>query len=398
MPHEVHFTVHSERLLLPEVVGQRFAELIVADQDYPQVFDENDIRDWVSRERQQITPDGMVSSAWVLRYGFAEDAGIPDAVFIKTTSEFLKSVSDLPGVSQVLKYHDTAMHERARQYFEEVFEIEMDLRRVINYILLYNGRDDLEKTFKDFNAATVESYDKNRAKEYFENELYYVLFSVYGQFQQPRPLRDNEVIQLLTSVDDISLFFQNLRSRPLETERHRDFLSAIKQYLKPIEDLRNAVAHHRALSKTYESNYEKSRDNLRNAIQDFWIAEQDKGLHYRLRNGFFIWEEIVANEVRELLAGFSTDAATSSLSVPAMTTDSFSTLNDFWESLLNNISTEYQNTAPATDHEQRRDYEAFDVEGFVEHFLFEEYNEIMDWFRERLIESRQSPHSPQNPT
>jgi hypothetical protein len=47
----------------------------------------------------------------------------------------------------------------------------------------------------------------------------------------------------------------------------------VRQYLTPIEHLRNAVAHNRAPSRTVAENYDKARDSLTDAIERF-MAER----------------------------------------------------------------------------------------------------------------------------
>ncbi|MCW5925241.1 MAG: Abi family protein [Saprospiraceae bacterium] len=384
--HTVLFTIHSEGLPHEEALGRILYSLIEADQDYPDTFDEADVRGWLTRRRAQVSPAGKVSTQWELAYGFTEEDGIAPHALAGTTADFLKSVSALPGVLQVLKYQDSIQHERARRYFEEIFDIEMNLRQVLNYILLYNDRDELERTFPDFNAATVPGFDKDHARQHFENEMFYVQFPVYSQFDTPAPLADGKVIRMLLTVSSIEQFFQNLRARPLTTERHRSFLSSIKDLLDSIEKLRNAIAHHRAFSKRSVDNYERSRDQLQQKIEDFW-REEDPISHFKLFNGQYLWEEVIAHEVRELMQGHSLDAGKKAVSAPNLSGTDFTAFEQLTESIQYNLSDTYRQYAPPPDPESEdwQAFQAFDPAPFVEKHVENAYPDVYQFFRNQSV-------------
>jgi len=59
------------------------------------------------------------------------------------------------------------------------------------------------------------------------------------------------------------------------SQKHLDFLAAIKQDLQTIESVRNAVAHNRTISSTKLGHYKTAKNHLIERFQEFWEETSD---------------------------------------------------------------------------------------------------------------------------
>jgi len=83
------------------------------------------------------------------------------------------------------------------------------------------------------------------------------------------------LIGIILDSNDYEDLEKRILERGIRKERYKDFLAEIKQDLKPIEDLRNCIAHSRSIERNdnYKMivDYANARDRLKQSIVDFWV-------------------------------------------------------------------------------------------------------------------------------
>ena len=206
------------------------------------------------------------------------DIELKDIVF-----SFLNSVKELDNVLSVVKLNDTILKQRAFKYYQQIIDIEMDLRNVLTYIITYDNKSISDQLFKDFGINKSEKIEHSKLHEKYENGLFYIYFNHYIEFTAPEKLKANEMLDFLQdpSVDSFERFKNKLQKRGLQEEKHLDFLSSIKTKIKPLESMRNAIMHIRNLSDSVEDNFIKATEDnmgdkgLKSLIQDFWENENN---------------------------------------------------------------------------------------------------------------------------
>ena len=204
------------------------------------------------------------------------DIELKDIVF-----SFLSSVKELDNVISVVKLNDSILKQRAFKYYQQIIDIEMDLRNVLTYIITYDNKTIDKQLFKDFGINKSESVDYSNLQDKYENGLFYIYFNHYIEFTTPEKLKANEMLDFLQdpSVDSFERFKSKLQQRGIQEERHLDFLSSIKTKIKPLESMRNAIMHIRNLSDSVEDNFNKATEDnmgdkgLKSLMKEFWENE-----------------------------------------------------------------------------------------------------------------------------
>jgi hypothetical protein len=194
----------------------------------------------------------------------------------------LNSVKELDNVISVVKLNDTILKQRAFKYYQQIIDVEMDLRNVLTYIITYDNKSISDQLFKDFGINKSEKIEHGKLQEKYENGLFYIYFNHYIEFTTPEKLKANEMLDFLQdpSIDSFERFKSKLQKRGIQEERHLDFLSSIKTKIKPLESMRNAIMHIRNLSDSVEDNFIKATEDnmgdrgLKSIIQDFWESEK----------------------------------------------------------------------------------------------------------------------------
>ncbi len=195
--------------------------------------------------------------------------------------------SDSEMVESILRYEDDFILEDFRRYQPEIFSIEMRLREVLNYILAYNLKNNpMDEFLKEFEGAELANKQMNKNKElqrkryreYYENELFHVVFTKYSVIRgekQKKPKGDEilQKIQTANSFEELKQALYNITFSDLNPA-HATFLNDIKSHLLPIETMRNDIMHTRKPSVDNEQKYEQAKIALLGLIESFWEAER----------------------------------------------------------------------------------------------------------------------------
>jgi len=196
-------------------------------------------------------------------------------------------------VETVLRYEDDFILEDLKKYQPEIFEIEMKLREVLNYLLAYNlSTNDMDDFLKEFDGSELANKDlmpiqgrsnnrrADRFKHYFENELFHIVFTKYNVIhgdKQKKPKADEvlQKIQQVNTFEELKQSFYNITFSEIEPT-HAAFLDTIQRHLLPIETMRNEIMHTRKPTVENEQKYEQAKDALLEAITQFWNDERSK--------------------------------------------------------------------------------------------------------------------------
>jgi hypothetical protein len=205
-------------------------------------------------------------------------------------TSFAKSLQeDYDIVETVLRYYDDFILEELRKYQPQIFEIEMKLREVLNYILAYNLDENTMSNFLDkFEGARIADAKMSKEKDmqikrykfYLENELFHINFSQYASIhgdKQKNPKAEDLIQGILKAVsfEALKKEFYKIDFSKIEP-KHAEFLDAIKGCISPVENLRNELMHNKKPTSDNITAYENVKTTFNNAINDFWENENNK--------------------------------------------------------------------------------------------------------------------------
>jgi hypothetical protein len=199
---------------------------------------------------------------------------LPDGIEqIETVvEEFAATLPDTSPIFHAVKFEDPLLHAELARRAEEIYVLEMKLRRVLTFIYLHANQDtdpyDLlhDETVK---PMCKEKLQPTQLKAAAENEFFYLTFGQYIGLNQKPEFKLPALLQLVHDEESYEAFrFEVVRS-PIEQEDDAIFLAGLKERMDAIETMRNCVAHNRRPSKRVTENYENARPLLNRLLDDY---------------------------------------------------------------------------------------------------------------------------------
>ncbi len=189
--------------------------------------------------------------------------------------DFFSNLNNEINYNCLVKYTDSYTKKQYIKYFSDIYDLEMELRKVLTYIFNYEYQNPY-KLIKDYDIKLIKENQKD--SEYFnkncENEFFQLCFSDYIKIANKQLKNSFNTSDLMNYIQDSQDFneFKNKFFLGIKNEKHLDFLSSIKTDLNTLEEMRNAIMHCRMYSFDV-SNYEKSKEQLDEKIRNFWKQE-----------------------------------------------------------------------------------------------------------------------------
>ena len=186
--------------------------------------------------------------------------------FIKNLRQSVENIS-------IVKYYDKNVKENYNRYYSEIYDLEMELRKVLTFIFTDEYEDPFD-LIKDYDLLLPQDNrkEKNYFEQHLENEFFMLCFSDYlkianGKIKE-KNIKSSEILRIFKdalSFEDA----QNKLAFGIKKEHYLAFLASIVQDINSIEEMRNAIMHGRTYSKDI-GDYEKSKKQLQEKIDIFW--------------------------------------------------------------------------------------------------------------------------------
>jgi len=187
-------------------------------------------------------------------------------------NEFSEALLETPPILHAVKFEDSILQKELARWSEEIFLLEMKLRRVLTFIYLYANQ-----TTDPYNLLcdeTVQPMSKEKLmpeqmKAAIENQFFHLTFGQYVNLNKRPELK---LSQLLTAIQDkvtYDDFRHELRRSPVQHEDDAVFIAGLKERMEAIEKMRNCIAHNRRPSKRVIENYENVRPLLDIMLDDY---------------------------------------------------------------------------------------------------------------------------------
>ncbi len=275
--YKVKVQIHHEEALPSQFIWRPLSDEIGEEYD----LSEDDVKEFFSIQQQIVLPNKTFVTVFTVDFPELEVRDTdPREIFLS----YLDSLYQEGRIISLLKVNDELLKKLAVKYYEEIIDLEMDLRNVITYILNYDNKRINNELFKDFGIRPSEALNDEVIEKNHENGLFYILFNHYASFTEPQKIKADKIADLLqdVSIQSFDNFKQKLASRAISEERHLSFLYSINQKLGPVEKMRNAIMHVRNLSKNIINNYDKAVNTYQNdkgindLIKEFWEKENDE--------------------------------------------------------------------------------------------------------------------------
>ena len=248
-----------------------------------QTLDESTTFDFSVEEKPENIEDWTLFNWIEIRYNYS----IVESKFITGFSlefdeqvdgilnEFGNSLNDDENIEIVFKYFDEPMFQKHKDYAQEIFELEMRLREVLSFVFIdtykenyYNLLDEIDIKIQPVNGNNKP--DEDYFKKHLENEFFFLLFSDYIRLDNLKKINQNDLMEMILNSNNYDELKENIQNRGIKKEKYKELVAAIKQNLKPIEDMRNCIAHNRSFTNRILENYQQAKEKLYRIIDDFW--------------------------------------------------------------------------------------------------------------------------------
>ncbi|AFZ15002.1 hypothetical protein Cri9333_4211 [Crinalium epipsammum PCC 9333] len=187
--------------------------------------------------------------------------------------EFAKALIDNTNpISHIVKFEDSLLQANLAHWAEEIFALEMKLRRVLTLIYLYAYQD--ENPFDLLCEESTQPMVKERPKPeqmkaVLENQFFHLTFSQYVGLNQRPELKIADIVKNIKNTETYEVFRAELSRVPVEHEDDAVLLAGLKARMEAIEAMRNCVAHNRRPPRRVIENYENVQPLLNQLLDDY---------------------------------------------------------------------------------------------------------------------------------
>ncbi len=186
--------------------------------------------------------------------------------------EFADSLLASP-VEHVVKFEDPLLHKELAARSEELFILELKLRRVLSIIYLHAYETELYNLLREEKMKPQPENnppDPSDMAAVRENEFFHLTFKQYGALnQRPEIHKAPELKELMRQVGTYEALCAELDRKPVLHGDDAGFLAGLHDLTPVIEAMRNCVAHFRRPNQRLTDRYLNDLPLLHEALDLF---------------------------------------------------------------------------------------------------------------------------------
>jgi hypothetical protein len=187
-------------------------------------------------------------------------------------NEFTSALPETPPILYVVKFEDPLLQQELARRSEEIFSLEMKLRRVLSMIYLNAYQDgnpyDLlcDETTQ---PMAKEKPDAAQMEAAAENQFFHLTFNNYINLNKRPEIKMSVLLEIARKADHFDAFRDEILRSPIEQEDDAVLLAGLKDRMNAIEAMRNCVAHNRRPSRRVSENFDNARPLLEQLLNDY---------------------------------------------------------------------------------------------------------------------------------
>jgi len=197
-----------------------------------------------------------------------EETNETQTVLDELAEALLDTISD----SHIVKFEDSLLHDDLARWADEIFTLEMKLRRVLTLIYLYAYQDsDPYELLKDEKEQPVakDKPDRIQMKTAVDNQFFHLTFSQYVNLNTRPDPKIGDLLKNIYHSPNYDTLYREITRKPIGDEDDVNFLAGLKERMGAIEKMRNCVAHNRRPSRRVVGDYENARPLLNDLLDNY---------------------------------------------------------------------------------------------------------------------------------
>lgn len=206
-------------------------------------------------------------------FGFSLDLPDETASMRIVVDEFTEALNTDP-IVHLVKFEDPLIRADLARWADEIYALEMKLRRVLTLVYLHAYQDgDPYDLLREENVQPIakERPQAKQMQERTENQFFHLTFSQYVGLNRRPDFKLADLLELIHDNGAYDSFREELSRAPVEDEDDAVFLAGLKERMDAIEAMRNCCAHSRRPSKKVMENYDNAHPLL-DQLLDSYLA------------------------------------------------------------------------------------------------------------------------------
>lgn len=206
-------------------------------------------------------------------FGFALDLPEETASLRLVIDEFAEALNTAP-VVHLVKFDDPLIRVDLARWAEEIYALEMKLRRVLTLVYLhaYPEGDPYDLLREEsVQPMSKEKPQTQHMQQQVENQFFHLTFSQYVELNRRPEFKYADLLKLIRDKEGYENFREELSRLPITDEDDAELLAGLKERMNAIEAMRNCCAHSRRPSKKIIENYDNARPLL-DQLLDSYLA------------------------------------------------------------------------------------------------------------------------------
>src|SRR3569832_1778305 len=185
--------------------------------------------------------------------------------------EFVEALNT-PPIVHLVKFDDPLIRTDLTFWGNEIYALEMKLRRVLTFVYLHAYQDG--DPYELLREECVQPMNKERPnpahmKDRAENQFFHLTFGQYVNLTRRPELKLPDLLALVRDKEAYEGFREELARAPVEDEDDAVLMAGLRERMEAIEAMRNCCAHSRRPSKKVEENYNNARPLLEQLLDDY---------------------------------------------------------------------------------------------------------------------------------
>lgn len=191
---------------------------------------------------------------------------------MRTVVDEFAEALNAPPVVHLVKFDDPLIRADFARWAEEIYALEMKLRRVLTLVYLHAYQDG--SPYELLREEKEQPMNKEQSKPDYmkiqaENEFFHLTFGQYVGLNSRPEFKLAQLLGLIRSKEEYDHLRQEVTRAPVEDEDDAVLLAGLKERMDAIEDMRNCCAHSRRPSKKAIQNYDNVSPLLHQLLDDY---------------------------------------------------------------------------------------------------------------------------------
>ncbi|HLP10239.1 MAG TPA: hypothetical protein VK178_18905 [Opitutaceae bacterium] len=332
--------------------------------------------------------------------GFSLDLPGETASLRDVVDEFADALMADP-IQHAVKCEDPLLRTELATRAEELFTLEMKLRRVLSIIYLHAYPDTdpyellREETVQPMASAKPQMEQMKAAAE---NQFFHLTFGQYVGLNQRPPFKDKDLITLIRDRATYDALRDELARQPVEHEDDAVFLASLRERMDAVEKMRNAVAHNRRPSKKTNEAYLNALPLVNQALEGY-LANLSADWRDSLDVGEWPWDTATREAVEQAMASADWDDETQTITLHDRDEPRRDKLVSSRDELVSYLEDVASSAFYASCSRDEGEYiSECDESGVVEGVLSAYEERLSEFFAEREEDAAGSQPTPTSPT